>query len=109
MYYGLAIRFAEEHFAARFASLAGCLLRRERVERAVDDEDMIDVKVCGRSLAMDLIILPDLLSSRGTDLSLGDCFRFVFSPTTVQSFLRPHSAREISQHKSERKVRSYFF
>jgi hypothetical protein len=26
--------------AGRFASLAGCLLRRERVECAVDEEDM---------------------------------------------------------------------
>jgi hypothetical protein len=32
--------------AERLASLTGCLLRRERVERAVDEEDMREVKKC---------------------------------------------------------------
>ena len=49
--------------------------------------------MCGRSLAMNLIRhLPDLLGSRD-GLSLGDSFRYIFSPTTVHSLLQPRSAR----------------
>jgi len=49
--------------AGRFASLVGCLLRRERVECDVDEEDMRGKEVSGRGWH-ELYICETCLSSR---------------------------------------------